>query len=414
MTTRRTVVQGLASIGIGAGLGESLFVTATVAAVAPPPAETGLAPSVTGSAEWVTLPGKVPLIKRTFRPPNLETPLEYFRDPITPNKAFFVRYHHANIPPVDPATWELKVGGPAAGQALSFSLTQLRQQFEMVEITALCLCSGNRRGLFTPHVPGVQWGSGAMGNARWRGVRLKDVLDKAGVRANAVEVAFDGADLPVMPTAPDFQKSLPLSKALDGNSLIALEMNGEPLPALNGAPARLVVPGWTATYWIKHLTSIEVRDTPFDNFWIKTAYRLPNGKFPDMERFVSQETTANTPITGIAVNSLITAPVKGTEVVRGGAFGVRGVAWDGGQGLARVEISLDQGGSWRATNLGTDLGAYSLRPWSLKLLAPKKLGPLSVWVRATSSNGATQPLDAIPNPSGYHHNRIQVLDLVVI
>ena len=325
-----------------------------------------------------------------------------------------MRYHHANIPVVDPATWTLKVGGPAAGQELTFSLAQLRQQFEMVEVTALCLCSGNRRGLFTPHVPGVQWGSGAMGNARWRGVRLKDVLEKAGVHADTVEVAFDGADSPVMPSAPDFQKSLPLSKAMDGNSLIALEMNGEPLPALNGAPARLVIPGWTATYWIKHLTSIELRNTPFDNFWMKTGYRLPTGRFPDMERFVSQETAANTPITGIAVNSLITGPAAATEVVRRGPVNVHGVAWDGGQGLARVEISLDKGTTWRAAQLGTDLGPYSLRPWSLKLLAPKQLGPLSMWVRATSTNGATQPLDAIPNPSGYHHNRIQVLELVVI
>jgi DMSO/TMAO reductase YedYZ molybdopterin-dependent catalytic subunit len=413
MTSRRTVLQGLTGIGLGAGLAESLLSMAAAAGVQPP-AETGLTGAVAASAEWVTLPGKVPLIKRTFRPPNLETPLEYFREPITPNKAFFVRYHHANIPQVDPATWTLTVAGPAAGQALTFSLAQLRQQFEMVEVTALCLCSGNRRGLFEPHVPGVQWGSGAMGNARWRGVRLKDVLEKAGVRPDAIEVAFDGGDGPVMPTGPDYQKSLPLTKALDGNALIALEMNGESLPPLHGAPARLIVPGWTATYWVKHLTSIELRNTPFDNFWVKTAYRIPTGKFADTEGFVSQETAANTPITRIAVNSLITAPAAASEVVRGGPVKVRGVAWDGGQGLARVEISLDRGGTWREAKMGASLGPYSLRPWSLTLLAPKQRGPLSVWARATSSNGATQPLDAIPNPSGYHHNRVQVLDLVVI
>ena len=413
MTTRRSVVHGLAGIGLGAGLADGLFVAAT-AAVPLPPAEAGLTRSVAASAEWVTLPGKVPLIKRTFRPPNLETPLEYFRDPITPNKAFFVRYHHASIPPLDPASWSLKVGGPAAGQAVTFSLAQLRMQFEMVEVTALCLCSGNRRGLFNPHVPGVQWGSGAMGNARWRGVRLKDVLGKVGVNTSAVEVAFDGADGPAMPSGPDYQKSLPLSKALDPNTVIALEMNGESLPPLHGAPARLIVPGWTATYWIKHLTAIELRTTPFDNFWIKTGYRIPLGKFTDTESFATQETAANAPITRIAVNSLITAPESASQVVRGGSVDVRGMAWDGGQGLVRVEISLDQGGTWRAAELGTSLGPYSLRPWSLKLLAPKQRGPLSVWARATSSNGATQPLDAIPNPSGYHHNRIQVLDLVVI
>jgi len=378
-----------------------------------PPAEAGLGEGAASSAEWVTLPGKVPLIKRTFRPPNLETPLDYFREPITPNNAFFVRYHHANIPAVDAASWSLRVGGPAADQALSFTLAQLRKQFEMVEVAALCLCSGNRRGLFSPHVMGVQWGSGAMGNARWRGVRLADVLKKAGVRADAMEVAFDGSDAAVMPGGADFRKSLPVAKALDKDTLIALEMNGAQLPALHGAPARLVVPGWTATYWMKHLSSIEVRNTAFDNFWVKTAYRIPTGAFPGLAKFASQETSANTPITEIAVNSLITGPTPRTPVPKGSLIDVRGVAWDGGHGLERVEASLDRGKTWRAARLGEDLGPYSLRPWSFTFSAPGLAASVSVWVKATSRNGTTQPLEPVPNPAGYHNNRIQTLDLVV-
>ncbi len=410
MTSRRSLVKGLAGLGIAAALPDP-------AAAAPdatlPPAEAGLAAGTASSAEWVTLPGKAPLIKRTFRPPNLETPLSYFREPITPNKAFFVRYHHASIPKVDPATWSLQVGGPAVDQKMTFTLAQLRGQFEMVEVTALCLCSGNRRGLFAPHVGGVQWGSGAMGNARWRGVRLVDVLRKSGVRPDALEVAFDGSDSPVMPGGPDYQKSLPAAKALDKNTLIALEMNGEPLPPLHGAPARLVVPGWTATYWIKHLSSIEVRNTPFDNFWVKTGYRIPTGAFADLETFASQETPLNTPITEIAVNSLITTPAPAATLARGAKTDVRGMAWDGGHGLKSVEFSLDRGTTWQAARLGTDLGPFSLRPWSFTLTAPDRSSRLSVHVRATSRNGTTQPPEPVANPSGYHNNRIQVLDLVV-
>jgi DMSO/TMAO reductase YedYZ molybdopterin-dependent catalytic subunit len=410
MKSRRRIVKEMAGLAVTSLLPEAL-VAATDGL--PPPAEAGLGEGAASSAEWVTLPGKAPLIKRTFRPPNLETPLEYFSDPVTPNRAFFVRYHHANIPEVDPARWSLRVGGPAAGQTLSFTLEQLREQFEMVEVTALCLCSGNRRGLFSPHVMGVQWGSGAMGNARWRGVRLADVLKKTGLRPDAVEVAFDGSDAPVMPGGADFQKSLPVAKALDKDTLIALEMNGAPLPALHGAPARLVVPGWTATYWIKHLSSVEVRNTAFDNFWMKTAYRIPTGAFPGLAKFASQETAANTPITEIAVNSLITAPTPRMPVPRGGSIEVRGMAWDGGSGLERVELSADRGATWKPARLGEDLGKYSLRPWSFMVRVPGSAATVPVWVRATSRNGTTQPMEPVPNPAGYHNNRIQTLDLVV-
>ncbi|HEY8098723.1 MAG TPA: molybdopterin-dependent oxidoreductase, partial [Methylobacter sp.] len=197
------------------------------------------------------LPGKEALIKQTYRPPNYETPINYFDAPFTPNNRFFVRYHNAVIPEVKIGEWRLRIGGDAARTPLELSLEQLRRDFEQVEIAALCLCSGNRRGAFEPPVTGLQWGSGAMGNALWRGVRLKDVLAGAGIDKSALEVSLAGADSGVLPTTPNFVKSLPLAKALDENTLIAFEMNGEPLPHWNGFPARLIIPGWTATYWIK-------------------------------------------------------------------------------------------------------------------------------------------------------------------
>jgi DMSO/TMAO reductase YedYZ molybdopterin-dependent catalytic subunit len=408
VSTRRSVIKSIAAVGLGAATAD-LWAAARAAGIV---AEPGLPPGAISSAEWLELPGKLPLIKRTFRPPNLETPLEYFREPITPNRAFFVRYHHALIPEVDALSWRLQIGGPGARQPLALSLEQLRQQFEIIEIAALCLCSGNRRGLYNPHVPGLQWGSGAMGTARWRGVRLKDVLASAGLAAESVEVAFEGADGGVLPAAPDYQKSLPIAKAVDANTLIAFEMNGEPLPHWHGAPARLVVPGWTATYWLKHLTAIEVRTTPFDNFWMKTGYRIPLGKFAQLERFTSQDTSTNTPITEIAINSLITGPAPQSRVRRGGSIELSGLAWDGGYGLAAVESSTDAGASWRTARLGTDLGRFAPRPWMVAVQAPAVAGPFTVWVRATSRSGLTQPAEAVPNPAGYHHNPIQTLTLV--
>ena len=399
------MIQELAGLSLAAVLPKDARAVA-----AGPVSEAGLPDGASATAEWLQLPGKRPLIKRTFRPPNLETPLAYLRTVITPNEAFFVRYHHARLPEPSPADWRLAVSGPAADRAVSFSLADLRE-LPQHDLVALCLCSGNRRGLFAPHVTGVQWGSGAMGNARWRGVRLRDVLTLAGVHADAVEVAFAGDDEPVVPESPDYRKSLPIAKAMHADTLIALEMNGEKLPALHGAPARLVVPGWTATYWVKHLSAIELRTTPFDGFWVKSGYRLPAGKFPGLEQFPTQETPANTPITEIIVNSLITEPAPRQRVSARGGLRLRGFAWDGGAGVERVEVSTDAGASWQLAELGADLGRYSLRSWSFKVerLAP---GTRSFWVRASNRKGMTQPIEAVPNPSGYHHNAVQKIDVV--
>jgi DMSO/TMAO reductase YedYZ molybdopterin-dependent catalytic subunit len=370
----------------------------------------GLPSGALESAVLDALPGKVPLIKRTWRPPNFETPTQYFNDAFTRNDAFFVRYHLASIPEaVDPAAWRLRVGGPALEKALSFDLEQLRTQFEQVELAAFCMCSGNRRGLSEPHVPGVQWGHGAMGNARWKGVRLKDVLSRAGVKGGALEVVADGADAAVLDRTPDFVKSIPVWKALDDNTLIALEMNGEPLPHWNGYPARLVVPGWTATYWIKHLTSLEVVSEPFRGFWMATGYRIPKGRFPVVDRFISQESEASTPITEMVVNSLVTNLRDGGVLPGGKPAMVRGVAWDGGFGIRAVEVSLDGGQVWRPAELGPDLGRFSWRQWTFPIAAPQAGDQYVVMARATNRMGSSQTFELVFNPAGYHNNVMQPL-----
>ncbi len=373
------------------------------------PVSPGVPSGTAASAVLDALPGKKPLIKLSYRPPNYETPLQYFGDVITPNDAFFVRYHLSYIPEVDVNTWRLKVGGDAAEKAMEFTLADLQGGFEQVELVAVNQCSGNRRGLSNPHVQGVEWGYGAMGNARWKGVRLKDVLEKAGVKKEAIEVAYDGADSGVTDKTPDFVKSIPAWRALDENTLLAWEMNGEPLPHWNGYPLRLVVAGWTGTYWMKHLTSIEVRSQPLGGFWMNPAYRLPKGKFPLVDRFVSQETETNTPITEMVVNSLITSLAEGAQVAAGQALEVKGLAWDGGRGIQTVEVSTDGGQSWRLAALGEDLGRYSFRPWSFRFTPAA--GAQSVMVKATNAIGASQPLQALFNGAGYHHNAVQVLNL---
>ena len=412
MITRRSLLEaaGVGTILAGSGsVAPRLLATEAEAEVSLNLAP-GLPDGTRSEAMLDTLPGKKPLIKLSYRPPNYESPIEYLRTDITPNDAFFVRYHLSNIPRVDVATWRLAIGGEGANEAIQLSLDDLKQ-LTPVEVVALCQCSGNRRGLMQPHVPGVEWGYGAMGCARWKGVRLKDLLDKAGLKKEAIEIVLDGADSGVSDKTPDFVKSLPLWKALEDTTLIAYEMNGQPLPHWNGFPARIVVPGWTGTYWMKHVTSIKAVTKPFEGFWMKSAYRIPLGKFPILARFSSQETAVNTPVTEMVVNSLITSHLDGAMVKVGAAVAVSGIAWDGGYGVNSVEVSADGGKTWGSATLGKDHGPFALRSWTLHF-SPKAAGKHVVMARATNKIGQSQATVLIPNPAGYHHNLVQALTLV--
>jgi DMSO/TMAO reductase YedYZ molybdopterin-dependent catalytic subunit len=354
-----------------------------------------------------TLPGKKPLIRLSYRPPNYESPIEYFRTPITPNDQFFVRYHLADIPEIDAKTWKLAVGGDGAEKTAALTLDDLKAM-PAVEVVAVNQCSGNRRGLFKPHVPGVEWGYGAMGCARWKGARLKDILERAGLKKEAIEIAFDGADKGVTDKTPDFIKSVPTWKAIEDTTIVAYEMNGAPLPHLNGFPARLVLPGWTGTYWMKHLVSINALLKPQGGFWMNPAYRVPLGKFPLVARFTSQETAVNTPITEMVVNSLITSHADGASAKAGAAVG--GIAWDGGYGINSVDVSTDGGKSWAPAKLGEDLGRFAFRPFSAIV---KGKGKITVMARATNKIGQTQTAELNHNPAGYHHNVIHSVTLNV-
>jgi len=357
------------------------------------------------------LPGKKPLIKLSYRPPNYETPLKYFRTPITPNDAFFVRYHLSSIPEVDAASWRLAVGGEGANGSIELTFEDLKAM-PAVEIVAVNQCSGNRRGLFEPHVPGVEWGYGAMGCARWKGVRLKDLLDRVGMKKEAIEIVLDGADGPVVDKTPKFIKSIPLWKAMEESTLVAYQMNGQPIPHFNGFPARIIVPGWTGTYWMKHIVSITAVTKPESRFWMNTAYRIPLGKFPVVSRFTSQDTAVNTPITEMVVNSLITSHADGASVKAGSPIVIGGIAWDAGYGIDNVEMSADGGRTWQRAKLGADLGRYAFRPFTLAV-TPRIKGRQTIMARAANSIGQTQTFGLVQNPAGYHHNVVQSLTLDV-
>jgi DMSO/TMAO reductase YedYZ molybdopterin-dependent catalytic subunit len=411
MITRRNLLEaaGVGTVLAGSGAAVPRWFTAQAEAEVPLNLPPALPEGFRTEAILDALPGKKPLIKLSYRPPNYETPIEYFRTDITPNDAFFVRYHLSDIPQVDAKAWKLSIAGEGANDVLQLGLEDLKQ-FTPVEVVALCQCSGNRRGLMQPHVPGVEWGYGAMGCARWKGVRLKDLLDKVGLKKETVEIVFDGADRGVSDKTPKFTKSLPLWKALE-DTMVAYEMNGQPLPHWNGFPARIVVPGWTGTYWLKHVTSITAATKPFDGFWMKSAYRIPLGKFPVVARFSSQETAVNTPITDMVVNSLITSHVDGAMVKVGAPVTVAGIAWDGGYGISTVDVSVDGGKTWAAAALGKDHGPFALHSWSLHF-SPKAPGKHVVMARATNKIGQSQTTALIPNPAGYHHNLVQALTLV--
>jgi DMSO/TMAO reductase YedYZ molybdopterin-dependent catalytic subunit len=402
MISRRHLLQSAGAAGAAALL-PSIARAQSAATMLTPGVPNGIA----GYAVMGRLPGKQPLIQLADRPPNYEAPLEYFQTPITPNDKFFVRYHLADIPDVKVETYKIKVDGDGATNAFELTLDDLKKM-PSVEIAAVNQCSGNRRGLSTPHVPGVEWGYGAMGCAKWKGVKLKDVLAKAGVKKETIEVAFNGADGPVFDKTPDFIKSVPLWRAMDDSTIIAYEMNGQPLPHFNGFPARLVVPGWTGTYWMKHLIHIDVRTTPQGGFWMKPAYRIPVGEFPVRDRFITQEDATSTPITEIVVNSLITSHRDGAKV-KAGRVAVSGMAWDGGYGISKVEVSTDGGKTWSSAKLGQDLGKYAFRPWSLDLHV--KRGKTTVMVTATNTIGQTQVSKLLFNGAGYHNNVMQSITL---
>lgn len=357
-------------------------------------------------------PEKAELLLLTDRPPQLETPLYYFREDLTPNEAFFVRWHYEGIPTyIDLRTFRLNVGGHV-DKPLTLTLDDLKHQFDATSVVAVNQCSGNSRSLFMPRVPGGQWKNGAMGNARWTGVRLKDLLQRAGVKAGAVDVSFAGLDEAPLFNMNKFVKALGIEHALSEEVLVAYSMNDKPLPMLNGFPLRLVVPGWYATYWVKSLASIKVLPEKFHGFWMDKAYLIPKNE--DAVETPEHLATDTVPINKMNVRSLIVSPDL-RDVVRAGAVSeIQGIAFDSGSGISKVEVSTDGGKNWQTANLDSDaLGKYSFRRFRLSW-TPQNAGAYQLMSRAYSNDGKFQRAFDQWNKSGYMRNVIEQREVTVI
>jgi DMSO/TMAO reductase YedYZ molybdopterin-dependent catalytic subunit len=365
---------------------------------------------------YVSEPQKAPLILLTDRPVQLETPRNYFRTAFTPNDAFYVRWHLSEIPNnIDLAAWKLKIEGNV-NKPLALSLSDLTTKFKPFSIAAVNQCSGNSRSRLQPRVPGGQWGNGAMGNAMWTGVRLRDLLDAAGVKNGSLQVQFQGLETGAGPSglgSSAFLKSLEVSNSALDEAVVAYSMNGEPLPMLNGFPVRLVVPGYFATYWMKSLTWIRVLTAADENFWMKTAYRVPDtlrgNTTPEEIKAGSVKTV---PIARMPVRSFLISPNGGTKVPAGFSVTLRGIAFSGYGRIAKVETSDDSGKNWSAAVLGEDHGPYSFRTWEAAW-TPRTPGKYTVAVRATDEKGNVQPDEPVWNPGGYLWNRVEKEEIVV-
>jgi DMSO/TMAO reductase YedYZ molybdopterin-dependent catalytic subunit len=354
-------------------------------------------------------PQKGEMILQRTRPPLLETPFIVFdKGVFTPNDQFYVRWHWAVIPPqVDVTSFRLSVHGHV-NHSLSLPLSELLA-LPRVEMAAVNQCSGNSRGFFQPRVVGGEWENGAMGNARWTGFRLRDLLDRAGVKPGAIQVRFRGLETPVFPNEHPFMKSLTLDHARNGEVIVAYQMNGKQLPLLNGFPIRLIVPGWYSTYWTKMLTDIEVLDKPDDNFWTAVAYRVPDT--PGANVTPTQKGYKTVPVSRMLPRSFITNLNSGERIVPNTPLLVRGIAFGGDCGVAQVQLSTD-GMNWRPTRLGVDEGEYSFRRWQTQV-TPPATGTLTLHVRCTNTKGATQAAKPIWNPGGYMRNSIETTTLTV-
>jgi DMSO/TMAO reductase YedYZ molybdopterin-dependent catalytic subunit len=356
------------------------------------------------AACWLKVPGLArakgseELIRMTERPLNYESVRSTFTTRITPVGRFYLR-NHFDIPKVDIATWRLKVRG-LAEKPLSLSLADL-QRMPQAKVEAVLQCAGNGRGLFTPHVPGVQWRFGAMGNAEWTGVRLRDVLALAGPKEAAAFVQLQGAEKPAMSATPQFIRAIPLAKALQPDTLLALKMNGKPLALNRGRPVRLVVPGWVGDDWVRALVDVELRSDEPKTFYYDPAYRFPVAPGAPGAAIPADQMK---PMTTINVKSLLGSLSDG-DVLRPGVHPLAGVAFSGEAGIDRVELSFDAGKSWTAADLDGPATPYGFRVFRHAWKAEP--GRYEVACRATDSNGATQPETPVWNPGGYLFNAIE-------
>jgi DMSO/TMAO reductase YedYZ molybdopterin-dependent catalytic subunit len=339
------------------------------------------------------------LIVRVARPLDAETPVQEFASYLTPNSRFFVRSHFGPPPAelLSDQSWRLKVGG-LVDRPLTFTLKKLKQ-FQEVTLTAVVQCSGNGRASHRPKTPGVQWERGAVGNARWTGVRLRDVLAQAGLQTKGRHIQLQGADRPVATTVPLFVRSIPVEKALHPDTILAYQMNDRPLPPLHGAPLRVITPGWMADSCIKWLTEITVSQDEAQGYYMQTAYRHPTRPVMPGEAIAAGDLK---PVEAMIVKSLIAQPQDGASLVPG-LVTIQGVAWTGEGKIVKVELSVDEGQTWEPARFIGEDQPCAWRQWQYIWQATGS-GPRTILCRATDDHGQTQPKASPWNPSGFLWN----------
>lgn len=360
----------------------------------------------------VAFPEKKPLITYSDRPPLLESPRSVFTQAITPNDEFFVRWHLPEIPThIDPDKYTIQIDG-LVNKELNISLNELKNDFEQVEVTAVLQCGGNSRSAFKPTAGGVQWGSGAMGCAKWKGVRLGDVLNRAGLKKEAHWIGFNGKDNAAYYETPNFVRELELEE-LDDHVILAYEMNGEDLPYLNGYPLRLVIPGYYSDSWVKMLSHITVTDKYKSLFFMDVAYRVPDNATESETPENKFKTTK--PITTMNVKSVIGYPTNDTTVYFNSHVVVRGVAFDDGHGIKDVMLSIDGGKIWESAELDQKSGRYAFKAFRFAF-KPSTYGKVNIMAKAINRLGHEQPFakDVLWNHGGYKYNGIDVVTIEVI
>jgi sulfite oxidase len=348
--------------------------------------------------------GKEGLIVRSIRPPDFETPTALLRTFITPNNAFYVR-SHMPIPQVDAATFVLKVGGEV-NAPFSLSVDEIKK-LPAVTTTVTLECAGNGRGFFQPAVAGIQWEKGAVSTARFTGARMSDVLKKAGVKTAGINVEMHPADRPPG-TMPAFVRQVPMAKAMHPDTIIAYDMNGEPIPLVHGAPLRAIIPGWEGAYSVKWLNALNVLAKDSDSFWVVTGYRYPTRRVAPGAAVDAKDMA---PLTGLVVKSLITTPANGaTQAV--GKVMVGGFAWAGEDDIKAVDVSIDNGATWRPARLTGEQVRYAWRAFAFEFNAPRPESYL-ILSRATDAKGNVQPAVSQWNPSGYLWNQYDSIRIEV-
>lgn len=350
------------------------------------------------SVEKPVFAGKEKMIVLSSKPIVLEMPHRGFDNFITETDMFFVR-NNIGMPEVDINRWRLTVTGEVKNP-LSLSMEDIKR-FEEVEAVITLECFGNGRAFFEPKTPGNQWKKGAIGTAQWKGIRLKDVLDKAGILDNARHAVFDGADEPFTLAAPDFRRSIPIEKAIDSKTLLVYGMNGMPLPIYHGYPLRTLVPGWGGSASVKWLININVSEKEYEGFYMVDKYRHPRSPVKPGTKVTPKEMHV---LTELDVKSIITKPLDGAKMPLG-EITINGYAWTGEAEIKGVEVSTDFGRTWHKTKIIRKGGLYVWDFWEYRW-RPEMPGSYPLMSRATDSKGRIQPSYQYWNQDGYLYNVI--------